>query len=200
VALSRLAADGDVVADEGVYRLSARHLDRQRDQDVALRPPTRPWRGGWHMAVMLAGAEGRPPSTGPEARLVLDRWRMAELRPGVWTRPDNLVAPDTAGAADMLVWTGRPAGGTPTAEALAQRLWDLAGWAQRAGSLVDELSAAEEPAVRLSVAAAMVRHIRSDPVLPARLLPPRWPGPRLRRAYDGYRAELGRVIAALRDD
>jgi phenylacetic acid degradation operon negative regulatory protein len=46
----------------------------------------------------------------------------------------------------------------------------------------------------------MVRHIRTDPVLPPELLPADWPGLRLRRDYDEYRAELGRLIAGLRDE
>lgn len=217
VALSRLTADGDVAAEQGVYRLSDRHLERQHTQDEALRPPRRPWRGGWYLAVTLPAMpesvlEAAPDATASGSMIretreqvhVAERWRMAELRPGVWTRPDNLTIPDVTGTQsekmDMLVWRGRPVPERCSAEELAGRLWDLSGWAERADRLVDELSAAEEPAVRLSVAAAMVRHIRSDPVLPASLLPERWPGRRLRRAYDGYRAELGRLIAELRDD
>lgn len=195
VALSRLTADGDVVAEQAVYRLSDRHLERQRMQDEALRPPSRPWRGGWYLAVALPQQEQSH---------IAERWRMAELRPGVWTRPDNLTIPDFTGIrsdeADVLVWRGRPVPEGSSAGELAGRLWDLGAWAERADRLIDELSAAEEPAARLSVAAAMVRHIRSDPVLPASLLPEGWPGRRLRRAYDGYRVELGRLIAGLRDD
>lgn len=194
VALSRLTADGDVVAEQGVYRLSDRHLERQHTQDEALRPPSRPWRGGWYLAVALPEDRWRIP----------ERWRMAELRPGVWTRPDNLTILDVTSTrsekVDVLLWKGRPVPEGCSADELAGRLWDLSGWAERADRLVDELSTAEEPAGRLSVAAAMVRHIRSDPVLPASLLPERWPGRRLRRAYDGYRAELGRLITGLRDD
>ncbi|MYX45422.1 PaaX domain-containing protein, C- domain protein, partial [Streptomyces sp. SID89] len=38
--------------------------------------------------------------------------------------------------------------------------------------------------------AAVVRHLLADPVLPAPLLPGRWPGPELRAAYTGYQREL----------
>lgn len=204
VALSRLTADGEVVADGGTYRLSARHLERQHDQDTAVRPATQPWRGGWDLVVLLPDDDGRTPAAGAEVRRVIQRRRMAELRPGVWTRPDNLI-PSTISAglpdhASAIVWTARPDPDGPSPQEVAAGLWDLTGWAAQAESLMAELAATDEPAVRLSVAAAMVRHIRSDPVLPATLLPAKWPGERLRRVYDGYRGELGRLIAELRDD
>jgi phenylacetic acid degradation operon negative regulatory protein len=40
------------------------------------------------------------------------------------------------------------------------------------------------------VAAAMVRHLLADPVLPGELLPVRWPGDRLRSSYNEFAAEL----------
>jgi phenylacetic acid degradation operon negative regulatory protein len=36
----------------------------------------------------------------------------------------------------------------------------------------------------------MVRHLLTDPVLPAELLPERWPGDELRAAYTAFAAEL----------
>ena len=43
------------------------------------------------------------------------------------------------------------------------------------------------------VAAAIVRHLQADPLLPALLLPG-WPGPRLRGAYSSYERELGDLL------
>ena len=43
---------------------------------------------------------------------------------------------------------------------------------------------------RFTVAAAMVRHLLTDPVLPAELLPADWPGGDLRAAYTNFAAEL----------
>jgi phenylacetic acid degradation operon negative regulatory protein len=40
------------------------------------------------------------------------------------------------------------------------------------------------------VAAAIVRHLLTDPVLPDELLPADWPGMRLRTAYNDFAAEL----------
>ena len=189
VALSRLTSDGEVVTEGGSYALSDRHLERQRDQDTSLRPATRPWRGQWALVVAPPDGGGDP----ARLRAVAARARMAELRPGVWTRPDNLAAgPDPA--VGLLRWTARPEPDDHAAE-LAARLWDLPGWAGEAVDLLDQLAAATDPAVRLAVAAAMVRHLRSDPVLPAPLLPAGWPGARLRQAYARYRTELGELIA-----
>jgi len=197
VALSRLTADGEVVAEDGTYGLSERHLDRQRDQDAALRPRTKPWRGGWVLGVVVGDPEARLPAAAPDARREMERRRMAEVRPGVWTRPDNLVTPPPP-AGPVQWWTARPAAGGSPPATLARRLWDLAGWSERAEELTAALESAAAPADRLAVAAAMVRHIRSDPVLPPALLPAGWPGRSLRRAYDGYRTELSALIAARR--
>lgn len=214
VALSRLAAEGEVTTSRGDYRLSDRHLTRQEDQDRALRPPTLQWRGRWVLAVALTPPGGSPP---PDRRFFEAR-RMAELRPGVWTRPDNLRpasrGPDATrveAGGSVLWWTARPDAGRPGpddgrsdpdagavgAAELAGWLWDLQGWAATAQTLLDHLSTSESPAERLAVAAAIVRHIRVDPVLPPDLLPADWPGGRLRQAYDAYRLELGSLIAAV---
>ena len=48
---------------------------------------------------------------------------------------------------------------------------------------------------RFVVAAGMVRHLLTDPVLPEDLLPRDWPGDALREAYTEFAAEL----AARRD-
>jgi len=43
---------------------------------------------------------------------------------------------------------------------------------------------------RFEIAAAIVRHLLTDPVLPADLLPPGWPGPELRECYTEFAARL----------
>lgn len=186
VALSRLVGEGDALAHNGRYRLSPRLLARQRDQDRLLRPATRPWRGGWELAITGPGRH-----SGPE----LTRLGLAELRPGVWGRPDNLVR-DWPGdlESQVLRFTGRP--DRPSSE-LASELWDLDGWAASAEALISAMSRATAPAGRFVIAAAMVRRIRSDPLLPPSLLPRRWPGNRLREAYSRYRRELGELLAGV---
>lgn len=193
VALSRLNSDGDVTSCDGVYRLSPRLADRQADQDRAVRPATRSWRGGWELVVA-------DPATTTADRAALGaamvRLRLAELRPGVWGRPDNLLRPWPPLPGPAWRFTGRPEP-RDTASApslLAARLWPLSAWAEGADELIRAMRTGRDPADRFMVAAAMVRHLRADPVLPPALLPPRWPGARLRGAYDGYRRELGDML------
>ena len=52
------------------------------------------------------------------------------------------------------------------------------------------MGATHDPASRLAVAAHLVRHLTVDPLLPAALLPPDWPGAELRATYAAYQSEL----------
>jgi len=56
--------------------------------------------------------------------------------------------------------------------------------------LVAEMSCAGDVPARFVVAAAIVRHLLTDPVLPDELLPADWPGTRLRTNYNDFAAEL----------
>lgn len=187
VALTRMVAAGDLIRSAEGYRLSDRLLTRQRRQDEALRPRVRRWLGDWIMvAVTSVGNDARSRAA---LRTTLSSNRLAELREGVWMRPDNL---DIVLNADVVgrsrVFTARdddPAG-------LAGQLWDLPGWAKTGNELVDAMAAANDVPGRFMVAAAMVRHLLTDPVLPDELLPPGWPGEALRAAYTDFAAELGR--------
>ena len=60
----------------------------------------------------------------------------------------------------------------------------------------ERLARAAVPAERLAVAATIVRHLTTDPLLPAVLCPPHWPGGLLRAAYADYQHEL-RITAQL---
>ena len=44
-------------------------------------------------------------------------------------------------------------------------------------------------------AAAVLRHLQADPLIPDQLLPAGWPGPRLREEYDRYDAAYRAVLA-----
>lgn len=197
-ALSRLAADGDVQAAGGMYHLSPRLLQRQWDQDSSLRPRTRSWRGGWELAVAaphLSGAAERS-ALGAE----LGRLRLAELRPGVWARPDNLTRDWPEGLAERaLRYCAQPTFEQPGPAELVGRLWDLAGWSAESDHLIDIMAASADTAQRFVVAAAMLRHLRRDPLLPPALQPAYWAGGRLRAAYDSYRRELGRLLERERE-
>jgi phenylacetic acid degradation operon negative regulatory protein len=191
VALTRMVGTGDLVRSADGYRLSDRLLARQRRQDDALDPKLRPWDGTWTTLVITSvGTDAR---TRAALRATLHDGRFAELREGVWMRPDNIGVDLTDElSARVRVLHARdddPAG-------LAARLWDLPGWARAGQGLLAGMSGAPEVPVRFAVAAAIVRHLLVDPVLPPELLPDRWPGADLRRAYHDFVAEL----VARRDD
>lgn len=57
-----------------------------------------------------------------------------------------------------------------------------------------ELGHESDPRRPFTAAAAPARHLRDDPVLPARLPPAGWRGARLRKAYRWHEAELGAII------
>jgi len=79
---------------------------------------------------------------------------------------------------------------------LAGALWDLDDWASAGRQLLDDMSSATGIPDRFETAAAIVRHLLTDPVLPDELLSEGWPGDALRRAYTDFAAEL----VARRDD
>lgn len=191
VALTRMVGAGDLVRSADGYRLSDRLLARQRRQDDALAPRLRSWDGTWTTLVITSvGVDARSRAN---LRKMLQDSRFGELREGVWLRPDNLVLElDTEIGSRVRVLHGRD--DAPTE--LAGQLWDLPGWADTACRLLDEMAAdAADIPGRFAVAAAMVRHLLADPVLPAELLPAGWPGDRLRVSYNEFAAEL----AARRD-
>ncbi|WP_240771430.1 PaaX family transcriptional regulator C-terminal domain-containing protein [Nocardioides sp. GY 10113] len=197
VALSRAVAAGDLRRDGGDYVLGERLARRQRHQDEAVEDAESGWGGGWDGAWEMAvvTVTGRSGAERAALRETLAEHRLAELREGVWTRPANLRRPASY-AGDPVLTTFRS---TPTGDpaALAADLWDLAGWAATGRRLVATLTDAEEPALRLAAAAALVRHLAEDPLLPASLLPESWPGAELRAAYAAYVAELNALLATL---
>ncbi|MGV9389833.1 PaaX family transcriptional regulator C-terminal domain-containing protein [Streptomyces olivaceus] len=191
-ALSRMTSAGDLVRTGTGYRLSERLLERQRRQDEAVSPHTRAWEGDWETLVVTA--TGRGPAERAELRTRLTGLRLAELREGVWLRPANLRRPlpgDLHRVAERLV--SRP---DRPARDLAAHLWPLDAWSAEARSLLVRVDRARRPADRLAAFAAVVRHLLADPVLPAGLLPPGWPGAALRDAYTEYQREQSGQVRA----
>jgi phenylacetic acid degradation operon negative regulatory protein len=185
VAFSRMVSAGDLIRSADGYRLSDRLLARQRRQDDAMRPQLRLWRGYWTTLIVTSvGADAR---TRAALRTALYDKRFGELREGVWMRPDNLdVALDAEVHARVRIVHARD----DAPVELAGRLWDLSSWAGTGHRLLAEMSVASDMPGRFVVAAAIVRHLLTDPVLPVELLPADWPGARLRSAYNKFVAEL----------
>jgi phenylacetic acid degradation operon negative regulatory protein len=130
--------------------------------------------------------------------------RLAELREGVWLRPDNLgglaEAVDPALAGDLHWFRTVPA---DDPHELAARLWDLPAWAAHAtelrramADLVGPLEAGERAALAdgFVLSAAVLRHFQADPLLPPELSPADWPGTALRHDYDRYDTAYRNVL------
>ena len=191
VTLTRMVGAGDLVRSDDGYRLSDRLLARQRRQDEALHPVTRDWDGTWITAVVTAvGSDARTRAT---LRTALQDSRFGELREGVWLRPDNLDG-DIPELARGRVRVLRTRDDNPAE--LARQLWDLPGWAKTGRQLLREMHAARGVPLQFTVAAAMVRHLLTDPVLPAGLLPAQWPADAVRSAY----GEFADLLTSRRDD
>ena len=185
VALTRMVGAGDLIRSADGYRLSNRLLARQRRQDDAIDPRVRGWRGDW--VVLIVTSVGSDARTRAALRTAMHNKRFGELREGVWMRPDNLeldLDPEVDARVRILL-----ARDDAPAE-LAAQLWDLPAWAQAGRRLLDEMAAASDIPGRFVVAASVVRHLLTDPVLPDELLPADWPGTRLRAAYHDFAAEL----------
>jgi phenylacetic acid degradation operon negative regulatory protein len=142
--------------------------------------------------MVVITATGRGPAERAELRARLTALRLAELREGVWLRPANLLRPlpDVLdGVAQR--YTARPDG---SGLELAAALWPLDGWAADSRALLAHVARADRPADRLTGFAAVVRQLLTDPMLPPGLLPPDWPGARLRSAYAAYQRELADTV------
>lgn len=197
VALTRMVAAGDLVRSDDGYRLADRLLSRQRRQDAAINPRLRAWNGMWTVLVITAiGVDARGRAA---LRTVLHDRRFAELREGVWLRPDNLdedLPAEAAGSVRVM-----RADDDAPAE-LAGQLWDLGAWSQTGHELLETMAAAVDGPYRFGTAARIVRHLLTDPVLPDELLPAGWPGGELRAAYATFAEEFAqrRLARGLRDN
>ncbi len=197
VALSRMVGSGEVTTDgSGRYRLAGPLLSRQRRQAASRAGRTGDWSGEWQVVVLTS--VGDAAEVRGQRRRALEAARLAELRQGVWLRPDNL-AVDVGDPVDGDAERFR---GRPTADpvSLAARLWDLDGWAARSHGLLAEMAGhpttgADDLAPGFVLSAAVLRHLQADPLLPDALLPRLWPGADLRRAYDDFDDRYRRVLA-----
>lgn len=202
-ALSRMAAAGELAADGDGYALAGRLLARHVRQAAARRPEVRAWDGTWDLAVVTGGR--RSPAARAELRAAMRTLRLAERREGLWVRPANLdpaLHPEAATvvAAQCHRWRGEPL--DEDRSTLVAELWDLEGWADEAGGLVAAMASSVGSLERgdvgalaptFVVAAAVLRHLLADPLLPPELLPAGWPGDGLRATYERYQQAFSEV-------
>ncbi len=204
-ALSRMVAAGEAVGEDGGYRLAGRLVERQARQAASRRAETRHWEGTWELAT-VEGDSARAAADRAALRDALAALRLAELREGVWGRPDNLPS-DRGGEAAAVAqrWCRWWRGAEPDPAPDVDDLWDLGPWAATSdvlradmGELVESLEegAAAALAPGFVTSAAVLRHLQADPLLPAALLPADWPGDVLRADYDRYDRAYRAVLRA----
>jgi phenylacetic acid degradation operon negative regulatory protein len=205
-ALSRMVAAGDLVNDDGTYRLSARHVERQAQQDTGRHHPSSDWDGAWWTVAVLSDRRTMAERRAFRARA--SGARLGELRPDLWLRPANIdVATDHP---DVLVTRGPVVVGDE--QQLVAHLWDLDALRVRADShreALDEMAArlgdADDRALADSfvVLAASQQFLRVEPQLPTELSPDD-AGARLRTRYSEvvgvFQTLLAEFFAARSDD
>jgi phenylacetic acid degradation operon negative regulatory protein len=124
--------------------------------------------------------------------------RRAELREGVWVRPDNLLTERPATLLEQCsFFTCQP---EEEPVALAAALWDLEAWASEARQLRSELGAARTLTDGFLVTAKVLRHLLVDPVLPPELLPKKWPAIPLREEFGQFEVEYAARLRAYSDE
>jgi len=196
-ALSRMVAAGELVASNGEYRLTGPLLDRKAAQDIGRRPAPADWDGTWWTVIVTAPR--RDVAERRAFRTTMANLRMGELRPDTWLRPANLPGPeDDAG----LVVVRGPLRGLDDAGLVAQ-LWplaELAATARRLLTVLDERrpdldgGTPDALAVAIGPAAAAVRFLRAEPLLPPALTPTPWPPDELRARYREFDAAFARAL------
>lgn len=196
-ALSRSVVVGEVTSRDGSYRLTRRLIDRQHAQDIGRRPPPEPWDGRWHMVV--AADDQRELAERRRFRLTMDNHRFGELRPDIWMRPANLPMPTVE--PDWIATTALAEG--VGAEQLVDRMWNRNAIDAEARRLLAEMdrlrSKCDWEDVRsipelFLLSATVVRFLRSDPLLPAELVPHDWPISELRSTYDQFERDHQRLL------
>ncbi len=193
-ALSRMAAAGEVIAHDGHYALAGSLLDRHARQQAARHPVARVWDGTWVLALVTP--ERRSAPTRASFRQAAGRLKLAEVREGVWARPDDLDPQRLPGARAVVdpqvTWVR---GARPDDPAAFTAAFELDDWADTARLLMAEMAAAQPALDRhdqtavaetFVTSAAVLRHLLADPALPAPLVPEDWPGVALRVAFEHF--------------
>jgi len=194
--LWRMVTVGELIGDDGNYVLAGRLLERRHRVDEAARlddAATRHWDGTWELAIV--SLERRPAAHRLELRKAASALHLAELREGVWVRPDNLDPQrlPTARAVLDRQCTHFHRAATDIAADKVRSLFSVDEWTADAEALIEAMNAAlttgerENPtksfADEFALSIAVVRHLQLDPLLPVELLDNHWPGHRLRSSY-----------------
>ncbi len=192
--LWRMASAGELTSDDGDYALAGRLLERRKRVDDASRigdTALPAWDGTWELAVV--SLERRSATDRLALRKSATALHLAELREGIWFRPDNLDRnrlPTLRAVLDRQCVHFHGAE-TDIAAETVRSLFSLDDWAVDARRLTvamrDELDieavGADDFTYQFALSIAAVRHLELDPLLPAELIPRQWPARALRSTY-----------------
>jgi phenylacetic acid degradation operon negative regulatory protein len=198
--LWRMASNGELTADNGSYALTGRLLERRERVDEASRiddVPAHEWDGTWELAVV--SVDRRPAADRLELRRAATALHLAELREGVWIRPDNLDPhrlPTSRAVLDEQCTHFHHATTDITASTM-RSVFSLDDWADTARWLVaamddDHGDGTENFRQQFALSVAVVRHLQLDPMLPSQLVPADWPGGQVRSSYRRFDAAFKR--------
>ena len=192
--LWRMVSAGELAADDGNYALAGRLLERRERVDEASRmDDAAGWDGTWELAIV--SLERRSAADRLELRKAAIALHLAELREGVWVRPDNLDCQRLPGSRAVLDQQCIHFHGAATDISPDQMrsLFSLDEWAADAKVLIEAMDvelrpnkradSAERLADEFALSIAVVRHLQLDPQLPVELIPAQWPGHTLRDTY-----------------
>jgi phenylacetic acid degradation operon negative regulatory protein len=204
--LWRMVSNGELASDDGTYALAGGLLERRQRVDEASRIDDQsapPWDGTWELAVV--SLERRSAADRLALRKAATALHLAELREGVWIRPDNLDRdrlPTLRAVLDrQCVHFHNAATGIPADT--VRSLFSLDDWATAARNFVramrqeidKEAVAADDFTYQFALSVAVVRHLQLDPLLPAELIPEGWPGHDLRRTYRRFYAVFNQRLS-----
>lgn len=194
--LWRMVSNGELTGDGGSYTLAGRLLERRQRVDEASRiddPATRGWDGTWELAIV--SLDRRSAADRLELRKAATALHLAELREGVWIRPDNLDPqrlPPSRAVLDQQCTHFHSAATDITADKM-RSLFCLDEWADDARALIEAMDVALDPGNRddstesftyeFALSIAVVRRLQLDPLLPVELVGDHWPGHSLRSTY-----------------
>ena len=208
--LWRMVSNGELTADDGSYALAGRLLERRERVDEASRidaVAAHEWDGRWELAVV--SLDRRSAADRLELRRAATALHLAELREGVWIRPDNLDPQRFPGSREVLdrQCTHFHGAATSITADKVRALFSLDDWADDATVLIEAMDSAlathqrdesiESMPYEFALSIAVVRHLQLDPLLPAELIGGDWPGRTLRSPYRRFDHAFKRRVNTL---
>jgi len=209
--LWRMVSNGELTGDDGSYALAGRLRERRQRVDEASRiddAAAHRWDGTWELAIVAL--ERRSATDRLELRKAAMTLHLAELREGVWIRPDNLDPqrfPTFRAVLDQQCTHFHGAATDITADKM-RTLFSLDEWTEDARELIEAMDVELQPGKRddssesfrydFALSIAVVRHLQLDPLLPAELIGDHWPGHTLRSTYrrfdDAFKQRMNSVF------